>query len=120
MAFTHDPIKATLKIWANRETGNPDTIMIDFTIFYGQEGVIRATSKILPGIKMRENTPYGIFEPSGQIELTYECNGVSAQHFKRFVFDPINYLEDGYEYVITQLWIRFEAIIAWRQMVLNQ
>ena len=115
--WTKDPLNTNVAIFADPETGNPDQIIIGSEIFSDMEGAVLATRKLLPGITMHANTPYGIFQPSGLIECTWLY---STCNYKRFYFDQIDYLHDCVEYVILQLWIRFERIILWRQIVLNQ
>lgn len=116
-SWTKDSLNTNVAIFADSKTGNPDQIIIGFEIFNDAEGAILATRKLLPGITMHSNTPYGIFQPSGLIECTWLY---SKYNYKRFYFDQIDYLQDCVDCIILQLGIRFEHIIGWRQIVLNQ
>ncbi|MFW9899853.1 MAG: hypothetical protein ACFFDY_01035 [Candidatus Thorarchaeota archaeon] len=117
MSFQHDPLNTVVGVFANKETGNPDYIVIGGFEFDGPQGAVLATSKLLPGLNINPNTPYGIFQPNGIIEVTAKEN---ITNFKRFYFDTIDYLNDCYDKIILELGRRFNELVAWRQIVLNQ
>lgn len=103
-------------IFADPDTGNPEYIFIGSVEFEGSNGAILASHKLLPGLKFC-NTPYGIFEPSGILEVTTKETDYNT---KRFYFDQIDYINDCMENILIQLSIRFDTLVAWRQIVLNQ
>lgn len=117
MSFNHDPFNAIVGVFANRDTGNPDYIVINGIEFDGAQGAILATWKLLPGLVINSNTPYGIFQPDGIIEVTAKEN---TTNFKRFYFDTIDYLNDCFEKIILELSRRFNELVTWRQIILNQ
>lgn len=86
-------------------------------IFSGQKGTILATRKLIPGIYVHENTPYGLFEPSGLIELSYEPSFANSI---RFTFDPINYANDGRDIILDAVFSRMCIILDWYNNILNQ
>lgn len=117
MSYNHDPLNAVVAVFADKATGNPDYIIINGFEFDGAQGAILATSKLLPGLVINPNTPYGIFQPDGIIEVAAKEN---ASNIKRFYFDTIDFLHDCFEKILLELARRFDELVAWRQIVLNQ
>lgn len=114
--YKQHPMQYSVLIFADPDTGNPEYIFIGSLEFEGSYGAILASHKLLPGLKFTK-TNYGIFEPSGIIEVTTKETDYNS---RRFYFDQIDYINDCMENILIQLSKRFDTMVAWRSLVLNQ